>query len=127
MNPTPLRLATLLLAAPACLLGLPAAAQQETPTSAGLDQPVPWYVGVGQGFFYDTNVYDAEYLSYLATRMAPGQVFAGTDYPYLIMQKDPARWVRSLALPVEVERSICAEAAGRFMAEDLIAVIEAEA
>ena len=78
-------------------------------------------------FFYDTNVYDAEYLSYLATRMAPGQVFAGTDYPYLIMQKDPARWVRSLALPVEVERSICAEAAGRFMAEDLIAVIEAEA
>ena len=63
----------------------------------------------------------------LATRMAPGQVFAGTDYPYLIMQKDPARWVRSLALPVEVERSICAEAAGRFMAEDLIAVIEAEA
>jgi len=74
-------------------------------------------------FFYDSNVYDADYLSYLATRLAPGQVFAGTDYPYMIMQKEPARWIRSLALPVEVERSIGAEAAGRFMAEDLIAAI----
>tara|TARA_R110000868_G_scaffold249931_1_gene506409 strand:+ start:1333 stop:2337 length:1005 start_codon:yes stop_codon:yes gene_type:complete len=72
-----------------------------------------------QRFFYDTNVYDPEYLAYLAVRMAPGQVFAGTDYPYMIMQNDPARWIRSLGLPGEVERSICSEAAGRFLGEPL--------
>lgn len=70
-------------------------------------------------FFYDTNVYDPEYLTYLATRMAPGQVFVGTDYPYMIMQQDPARWIRSLGMPGDVERSICSEAAGRFLAEAL--------
>ena len=68
-------------------------------------------------FFYDTNVYDPEYLTYLTTRVAPGQVFAGTDYPYLIMQKDPAGWIRSMGLPAEVERSICSEAAKRFLME----------
>lgn len=70
-------------------------------------------------FFYDTNVYDPEYLTYLATRMAPGQVFVGTDYPYMIMQRDPARWIRSMGLPTDVERSICSEAAARFLAETL--------
>lgn len=69
-------------------------------------------------FFYDTNVYDGEYLTYLATRMAPGQVFAGTDYPYQIMQKDPARWIRSLNLPKQVEQSIRSKAAGRFLDEE---------
>src|SRR5690606_12048933 len=39
-------------------------------------------------FYYDSNVYDAGLLHYIATRMAPGRVFAGTDYPYAIMQTD---------------------------------------
>lgn len=69
-------------------------------------------------FFYDTNVYDPDYLGYLATTLAPGQVFAGTDYPYQIMQEDPARWIRDMALPADVERSICSGAAGRFLAEE---------
>ena len=68
-------------------------------------------------FFYDTNVYDPDYLTYLATQMAPGQVFAGTDYPYMIMQTDPARWIRSIGLPTEAEDSICSGAAARFLAE----------
>ena len=38
--------------------------------------------------FYDSLVYDVDYLDYLATRFAPGQVFAGTDYPYAIAQQD---------------------------------------
>jgi aminocarboxymuconate-semialdehyde decarboxylase len=38
--------------------------------------------------FYDSLVYDAGYLDYLATQFAPGQVFAGTDYPYAIAQPD---------------------------------------
>ena len=57
MNQPRGRLATLLPAGLACLLAVPAAAQQETATSPGLNEPLPWYVGVGQGFFHDTNVY----------------------------------------------------------------------
>lgn len=70
-------------------------------------------------FFYDTNVYHPDFLTYLATKMAPGQVLGGTDYPYVIMQKDPARWIRSIGLPEDVERSICFEAASRFLADEL--------
>lgn len=69
--------------------------------------------------FFDTNVYDGETLAHLATRIAPGQVFGGTDYPYIIMQKEPARWIRSLGLPREVEDSICTGAAQRFMSKNL--------
>lgn len=68
-------------------------------------------------FFFDSNVYDPAYLTYLATTLAPGQIFAGTDYPYQIMQQDPARWVREMGLPAEVEHSIRSGAAGRFLAE----------
>lgn len=38
--------------------------------------------------YYDSLVYDAGYLRYLMTEFAPGQVFAGTDYPYAIAQQD---------------------------------------
>jgi len=86
-------------------------------TTSGFDGKSPTApADQARRFFYDTNVYDPDYLTYLATRMAPGQVFGGTDYPYLIMQKDPARWVRSLGLPSDVEHSICSGAAGRFLA-----------
>jgi aminocarboxymuconate-semialdehyde decarboxylase len=37
-------------------------------------------------FFYDSLVYDAGYLRYLAQEFAPGQIFGGTDYPYAIME-----------------------------------------
>ena len=40
-------------------------------------------------FYYDNLVYDSDYLAYL-TGFAPGRVFCGTDYPYLIMEQDPA-------------------------------------
>ena len=39
-------------------------------------------------FFYDNLVYDPGYMSYLQ-EFAPGRVFCGTDYPYLIMDQDP--------------------------------------
>jgi aminocarboxymuconate-semialdehyde decarboxylase len=41
-------------------------------------------------FFFDNLVYDAGYAAYLANEFAPGQVFCGTDYPYAIMETDPA-------------------------------------
>lgn len=40
--------------------------------------------------YYDSLVYDAGWLDYLAGSFAPGQVFAGTDYPYAIQQENLA-------------------------------------
>ena len=40
-------------------------------------------------FYYDNLVYDAGYMSYLEA-FAPEHVFCGTDYPYLIMDAEPA-------------------------------------
>jgi aminocarboxymuconate-semialdehyde decarboxylase len=37
-------------------------------------------------FFYDSLVYDRGYLRHLVDEFAPRQVFAGTDYPYAIME-----------------------------------------
>jgi len=39
-------------------------------------------------FFYDSLVYDSGYLDYLATEFAPGQIFGGTDYPFMIMEEN---------------------------------------
>jgi len=63
-------------------------------------------------FFYDSLVYDVSYLDYLATQFAPGQICAGTDYPYAIRQEGLARFLD--------ESSVCsngatAAAAGRFL------------
>ena len=49
-------------------------------------------------FYYDNLVYDAGYLAYLANHFAPGQVFCGTDYPYAIMEADPAGFLAGAAL-----------------------------
>ena len=70
-----------------------------------------------QRMFYDSNVYDTAFLEYLATCITPGQVFAGTDYPYVIMQRDPARWIGSMGLAPKIEHDIRCGAAGRFLGE----------
>ena len=57
MNQPRSRLATLASTALAGLLSLPAAAQYATPTTPSVDGELPWYVGIGQGFFYETNVF----------------------------------------------------------------------
>jgi aminocarboxymuconate-semialdehyde decarboxylase len=49
----------------------------------------------GARFYYDSLVYDRAYLRHLAEEVAPGQVFLGTDYPYLIAQTDPAAFLQT--------------------------------
>lgn len=70
-------------------------------------------------FFYDSLVYDPHYLAHLATHVAPGQIFAGTDYPYLIEQRDPAGFIRSVADVVEHGQTLWSGAARRFLGLDL--------
>lgn len=66
-----------------------------------------------QRFFYDNLVYDTGYLNYLATEFAPGQIFCGTDYPYSIMEADPASVMESL--PSTLSTSMRSGAALEFL------------
>lgn len=66
--------------------------------------------------FYDSNVYDPRLLRYLATEVAPGQICVGTDYPYLIMQKNPAEFIASAELPDNALQALSRETALRFLA-----------
>lgn len=68
------------------------------------------------GFFYDNLVYDPGYLAYLANVFAPGQVFCGTDYPYAIMETDPAGFVANAVL--DNPESVRFGAAQRFLGLD---------
>ena len=75
-----------------------------------------------QRWFYDSNVYDPAYLEYLATVMAPGRIFAGTDYPYDIMQTGPAAFIDSLSLDETAKASLRAGSAEAFLDESLAGV-----
>jgi aminocarboxymuconate-semialdehyde decarboxylase len=66
-------------------------------------------------FFYDSLVYDRAYLEHLTTHIAPGQVFLGTDYPYLIMQPEPRAFIAGAAALPTVGPSIWSDAAHRFL------------
>jgi aminocarboxymuconate-semialdehyde decarboxylase len=72
-----------------------------------------------RSMFFDSNVYDTEYLRHLVTHMAPGQVFVGTDYPYQIMQTDPGGFVDSLKLETKLANSLRQGAACAFLAEQI--------
>lgn len=72
---------------------------------------------IAKRFFYDSNVYDPQFLRYLATEMAPERVCVGTDYPYLIMQRDPKAYLASCNLNPDTERNVIRDAALRFFGE----------
>ncbi|MDB5680316.1 MAG: amidohydrolase [Sphingomonas bacterium] len=67
--------------------------------------------------FYDSNVYDCDYLSHLASRVVPGQVFVGTDYPYDIMQAAPADYIGGAGLDAAALDSMRFGAAEAFLGE----------
>ena len=72
-----------------------------------------------RGLFYDSNVYAPDQLVHLCTSIAPGQVFAGTDYPYDIMQLDPASFIGTLGLDADAHDSLRVGAASAFLNEEL--------
>jgi aminocarboxymuconate-semialdehyde decarboxylase len=73
-------------------------------------------------FFYDSLVYDPAYLEHLTTHIAPGQVFLGTDYPYLIQQPEPRAFIESAAARPGVDPTIWSDAARRFLGTALPAI-----
>lgn len=67
--------------------------------------------------FFDSNVYNGEYLRLLATNVAPNQIFLGTDYPYAIQQDDPFAYLKSAELNDATLRSVSYGAAMAFLNE----------
>lgn len=82
--------------------------------SQGFDGRLPQPpLACARRFFYDSLVYDPTYLQHLADVFAPGQVFAGTDFPYAIAQTELPSFLAassSATLP-----SLFADAARRFL------------
>jgi len=68
-----------------------------------------------RSLFFDTNVYDSNYVAYLARVVAPGRLFVGTDYPYQIMQADPAAYVAAANLSAAERASVSEGAARHFL------------
>lgn len=75
-----------------------------------ISQPPLYYA---RRFFYDNLVYDPGYAAYLANVFAPEQVFCGTDYPYAIMEAEPADFLQAAAF--EDPQSVGHGAAERFL------------
>jgi aminocarboxymuconate-semialdehyde decarboxylase len=65
--------------------------------------------------FYDSNVFDGALLRHLATRMSPDRVFLGTDYPYALMQTQPAAYLSGCGLDQAQGQSLAFGAAERFL------------
>jgi len=78
-------------------------------------------------FFYDSLVYDEAYLEHLGTHIAPGQIFLGTDYPYLIQQPDPRAFIAASAARPGVSDTIWNDAASRFLGVPQPAIATPEA
>ena len=68
--------------------------------------------------FYDSLVYDANYLAHFIETVGPGRTFVGTDYPYLIMQKKPADFVAALPGGAERQADVASGAARAFLGLD---------
>jgi aminocarboxymuconate-semialdehyde decarboxylase len=87
------------------------------------DRAIPQPSEQAKTLFFDSNVYDPDYLGFIIRTAFPGRVFAGTDYPYEIMQRDPAKFIRDLdATPGEIE-SLSIGAASLFLNEDLAGIL----
>ena len=67
-----------------------------------------------KAFFYDSLVYDASYLQFLLRDFAPGQFFAGTDYPFAIEQTQLSRFLSAATEGAE-DQTLIADAARRFL------------
>lgn len=74
---------------------------------------------LAKSIFFDSNVYDADYLRYLATTVSPGKIFIGTDYPYAIMQTGPADFLDEAGLDTEGTAALYHRAAEEFLGEKL--------
>jgi aminocarboxymuconate-semialdehyde decarboxylase len=67
--------------------------------------------------YFDSNVYEVGYLRHIAETLAPGHVFVGTDYPYLIMQTHPAAFIAKAGLTAGTLQQVSSAAALAYLGE----------
>ena len=68
-------------------------------------------------FFLDSNVYDPAQLAHLAGSFASGRVFAGSDYPYRIMETDMSGLVAATGLGETQRQAVARGALAAFLGE----------
>ncbi len=66
--------------------------------------------------FYDDLVYDAATLRHLLHWFGPAQVMCGTDYPFSIMDTDPAGSIEAIGPDADLRRALRAGNARRWLA-----------
>jgi aminocarboxymuconate-semialdehyde decarboxylase len=71
---------------------------------------------IARDLFYDSNVYNADYLRHLIHHTAPGRVFLGTDYPFSLMQSKPLAYLLHSGVSNHELKSACIDAASTFLA-----------
>ncbi len=73
---------------------------------------------IARRLYYDSNVYDSDFLRHLIRHTAPGRVHLGTDYPFSLMQTEPFAYLRSAGLGDDELASLCVGAARAFLSLD---------
>jgi hypothetical protein len=66
-------------------------------------------------FYYDSNVYDGDFLRHLVRYTAPNRAFLGTDYPCALMQTAPGDYLWDSGLTTDELQSACFAAAAHFL------------
>jgi aminocarboxymuconate-semialdehyde decarboxylase len=66
-------------------------------------------------FYYDSLVYDADFLRYLIGAFGVSQICVGTDYPFQSRQKHPTDFLKQLNLPTGDLAAIMTDNARRFL------------
>ena len=66
--------------------------------------------------FVDDLVYDRQTIQFLMATYGEGQVMAGTDYPFAILDKEPARRIDDLSLDDATARLLRQDNALRWLA-----------
>jgi aminocarboxymuconate-semialdehyde decarboxylase len=56
--------------------------------------------------FYDNLVYDAAAIHHLLQVFGETQIMVGSDYPFIIMDRDPVERLRSLGLDDDTARAL---------------------
>ena len=75
-------------------------------------------------FFFDSNSFDALLIHHLATEIAPGHVFAGTDYPYRLSQGHLGDYIDDCAKGDQgVRHGLRSGAACKFLALPMILAV----
>lgn len=71
-----------------------------------------------RSMYYDSLVYDVTTIRHLLKMFGETQVMVGTDYPFAIMDPDPAARVEAVDLDESIQKLLCSENARRWLAID---------